>query len=263
MDSSEAVIIEQYFHEWFELNGRYLRRAVFSGSSDQSSRLWCDLQYFIWCRILSDWNSLYSSRRRKPVEDVWNEARRRGYQIHSTADDIYSIDLPGIRFMLKYENGRRTVLPTRHESSILPGSSKCLSKLDADKLFDLMRLFSSKLPEMKELLDDSIFRIRQSMNIDRIVLPLISLEARKRLDPKGVRYFLENTDKGLVLCANIVKELWFSCVLDADNYERIIGLTPYAIARPDDLKCLGPSAKVVHDWNGRCEASWRKYQMRG
>lgn len=254
--------MEHYFNEWLRLNESSIRSSVFAGTADISALFTEDLQYFIWCSALLSWNDRYCSRRRKPVEEVWSEAGRRGYPMQELGEDAYSIDLPGMRFVLRNVKGRRTIQPALHFPDLHPDCARNTSRLDAGRLFELMECFVSQLPELKRLLDDRIFSIRQDMNIDRIVLPLARQEAMKRLSPKGIRFFLEKTARGLVLYANIIKGLWFSCIVDSDSYERVISLVPYAIARPDDVNFIDPSARVVQDWSRRLEAAWRKENNR-
>lgn len=109
--------------------------------------------------------------------------------------------------------------------------------------------FAASVPEIRARMGEELFRLRKERDVASIELPYLEQRLAETLGTKNIRYRLDRTSGGNVLYVQIVKEIWMEGPLSMANVERVTGMAPYFIMRPDRLKDEMPDFRIVrrHD----------------
>lgn len=219
----------------------------------------CDCRCSLWEGLVALWNSEKSTRRRKSLTAVVDEARSRGYRVDAISEKECSITVSGTVFRLNYGGQRRSVRPA---SGTLPVSPGAVLTVDAADVLDAMEAYSSALPVMFGKIEECMLQYRKKIDIVRISRPSIECGAREILLPKGVKYYFPGTYDCVRICFNVAGSTWISCDLDLQDYREKVSLIPYVISRPYDYRVLGPTVRPEQDCTGRLDAEWKQYFSR-
>jgi hypothetical protein len=130
---------------------------------------------------------------------------------------------------------------------------------------ETLRRWEAELDEALRFLEREVeeryARCRTRRNVALIEHPLLAIKIADRLRKKGIPYVFETRLDENVLTVHVVNEYFLEIPVTLESVDRIVGLVPYCLHRPDLAHEEVPGVRRIRDY--RLARSWNERTSSG
>jgi len=122
------------------------------------------------------------------------------------------------------------------------------SSISEEDLVLLLETFDEFMQECREKMQARLEKVDRQTAVGKLSLPSMELTVEERLGKRGISYEMRQGSSGnIILDVQIVKEIWMRHPdVSMENLDRLLGLVPYLIKRPDCIQRDGMGFGIIH-----------------